>query len=31
MQIPKLTKGSYPVVIKQGGQTRNHPVMSVTQ
>jgi uncharacterized protein (TIGR03437 family) len=21
MQIPKLTKGTYPVVIKQGGQT----------
>lgn len=31
MQIPKLANGNYPVVVKQGGQTSNNPVMSVTQ
>jgi uncharacterized protein (TIGR03437 family) len=31
MQVPKLPAGSYPVVIKQGRQTRNSTVMSVTQ
>src|SRR5579871_392822 len=30
LQIPKLAKGSYPVVLKQGGQTSNNPVISVT-
>jgi uncharacterized protein (TIGR03437 family) len=30
LMIPKLAKGSYPVVIKQGGQTSNNPVISVT-
>jgi uncharacterized protein (TIGR03437 family) len=29
--IPKLANGSYPVVVTQGGQTSNNPVMSVTQ
>ncbi len=30
LMIPKLAKGSYPVVIKQGAQISNNPVMSVT-
>ncbi len=30
MVIPKLAKGTYPVVVKQGSQTSNNPVMSVT-
>ncbi len=29
--IPKLANGSYPVVVTQGGQASNNPVMSVTQ
>jgi adhesin/invasin len=28
--IPKLANGSYPVVVTQGGQTSNNPVMNVT-
>ena len=31
MVIPKLANGTYPVVVTQGGQTSNNPVMSVTQ
>jgi uncharacterized protein (TIGR03437 family) len=30
LMIPKLAKGSYPVVIKQGAQVSNNPVISVT-
>jgi uncharacterized protein (TIGR03437 family) len=30
LMVPKLAKGSYPVVIKQGAQTSNNPVISVT-
>jgi uncharacterized protein (TIGR03437 family) len=30
LMIPKLAKGSYPVVIKQGAQTSNNPVIGVT-
>jgi uncharacterized protein (TIGR03437 family) len=28
--IPKLAKGSYPVVLKQGAHISNNPVISVT-
>ena len=31
LMIPKLPNGTYPVVITQGGQLSNNPVMSVTQ
>jgi uncharacterized protein (TIGR03437 family) len=31
MVVPKLANGTYPVVVAQGGQTSNNPVMSVTQ
>jgi uncharacterized protein (TIGR03437 family) len=30
MVIPKLAKGTYPVLVTQGGQTSNSPVMGVT-
>jgi len=30
LMIPKLAKGTYPVVITQSGQTSNNPVLSVT-
>jgi adhesin/invasin len=30
-EIPKLANGSYPVVVDQGGQSSNNPVISVTQ
>ena len=30
LMIPKLAKGSYPVLMKQGAQTSNNPVISVT-
>ena len=31
VQVPDLPAGTYPVVIKQGGQTSNSPVMDVTR
>jgi uncharacterized protein (TIGR03437 family) len=31
MVIPKLATGTYPVVVTQGSQSSNNPVMSVTQ
>lgn len=31
MVIPKLANGTYPVVVTQGSQSSNNPVMSVTQ
>jgi uncharacterized protein (TIGR03437 family) len=31
MVIPKLANGTYPVVVTQGSQSSNNPMMSVTQ